>query len=88
MNRTYVESLPEGNVHILPDQVFIITDKLEEEVTDESGTYIRKSYVIVDVLTPEAYSIMQAEIVRSQGEDIEGLKDAVLEVADLVLGGI
>lgn len=82
MNRTYVEKLPEGNVHIYPDQVFVITDKLSEEVTDENGeTYMVHSYVIVDVLTPEAYAILQAE-------EINLLKDATVELTDIVLGGL
>ena len=82
MNRTYVEKLPDGDVVILPDQVLIISDKLEEEVTTESGeTYISRSYVIVDTLTPEAYSIIQSSKTNR-------LEDAMIELTDIVLGGV
>lgn len=82
MNRTYVEKLPDTDVLILPDQVLIISDKLEEEVTTESGdTYIRSSFVIVDTLTPEAYSIMQSS-------KTSRLEDAMIELTDIVLGGM
>lgn len=82
MNRTYVEKLPDTDVIILPDQVLIISDKLEEEVTNESGdTYIRRSFVIVDTLTPEAYSIMQSS-------KTSRLEDAMIELTDIVLGGV
>lgn len=82
MNRTYVEKLPDTDVLILPDQVLIISDKLEEEVTTESGdTYIRRSFVIVDTLTPEAYSIMQSS-------KTSRLEDAMIELTDIVLGGM
>jgi len=82
MNRTYVEKLPDNDVLILPDQVLIISDKLEEEVTTESGdTYIRRSFVIVDTLTPEAYSIMQSS-------KTSRLEDAMIELTDIVLGGM
>lgn len=82
MNRTYVETLPDNDVIILPDQVLIISDKLEEEVTTESGdTYIRRSFVIVDTLTPEAYSIMQSS-------KTSRLEDAMIELTDIVLGGM
>lgn len=89
MTRTYVETLPEGDVHVLPDRVLIIADKLSEEVTEEDGTtYIRNSYVIVDSITPEAYSIIQTSRINAQSADIETLKDATVELTDIVLGGL
>lgn len=82
MSRTYVEALPEGDVHIYPDRVLVITDKQSEEVTEEDGTtHMVYSYEIVDSISPEAYSILQAS-------ELSLVKDATLELADIIIGGM
>lgn len=50
--KVYVESLPDGDADIFPDQVFIVTNKVSEEVTDEQGnTYLRKSYEVINTMS-------------------------------------
>lgn len=50
--KVYVETLPDGDADIFPDQVFIVSNKMSEEVTDEHGnTYFRKSYEVINTMT-------------------------------------
>lgn len=49
--KVFVESLPDGDADILPDVVYIVTNKTEEEVADESGTHIERSYEVIQTMT-------------------------------------
>lgn len=83
--KVYVETLPDGDADVFPDMVFIVTNKVSEEVTDmEGNTYSQKSYEVVKTMTRAEWDKMNENRITRIDNSATLSESAILELSDIV----
>lgn len=87
--KVLVETLPDGDADVYPDVVYIVTNKVEEEVTDTEGNiYTQRSYEVVKTMTRAEWDKYNENRTTRLENSTATTENAVLELADIVLGGL
>lgn len=83
--KVYVETLPDGDADVFPDQVFIVTNKVSEEVTDKEGnTYYLKSYEVVKTMSRADWDKLNENRITRIDNSATLSESAILELSDIV----